>query len=351
MDGADIDFASAYRSLVPDADRDLVNARKLNFTALQKQITEPKRVLDLCRIALQGGEHRSGVAEWFSKTIKRKDPQFSLEHDKAEAARIASLLLRSRMTANDDFVALAVLVASRDGQRDFVDDALLLAARQQLVRTAERARRIVLNIPTPPLPRDLNSQLAGVASGDPNKIRSAIAAVDADLGRMMGFGGQLVSALATQQVTVARLAEELDMLWWHIGGWSELLSRPWSDLAHTTLPLVAGFDLGDLARTVAGPAGIEGILFRLLADDAHAEVDLVAAVSQIDKPTAGHLLNGLEIEFPDLLPVHTAVRLATVDPPNLASNFADSTGINDVSLGRWRMAVHSYRERALMRTL
>ena len=58
---------------------------------------------------------------------------------------------------------------------------------------------------------------------------------------------------------IVRLAEEVDMLWWCIGDWHELLDKPRTETAAGLRMVVSGIELGAMVRKLPGPYGAHGI--------------------------------------------------------------------------------------------
>ncbi len=54
------------------------------------------------------------------------------------------------------------------------------------------------------------------------------------------------------------------MLWWHVGGWSRLLDKPFAELDLGLAAVLAGVDMADMSRSAAGPAATPAILQGLL---------------------------------------------------------------------------------------
>ena len=276
MAGADFRFVEAYRRLAPAASRDIIETREKQHEELLLLLPDSmERVYDACRLAFQLPSNSGG---WFEDTVRESDSQCSIEHDGVEAGRIASLVLRDLMSRNNPHAALAVLVCFCSGRRTPVDAQLPIAARDA-VSTAARARRILStgdDLATVPS-EELTAALDAVnTSWSAETTRAAIAAVLSE--------SRNTSTNEAQQLLskgLVRLAEETDMLWWHVGDWSESLNRARTGLPDDAVGLVSGVELGDFVRDVPGPYGAYGILRRTLAQMADRQGHLKDVIHSI----------------------------------------------------------------------
>ncbi len=118
------DFMTAYRKLAPpDSQGSRGRPAKGAQPVAPASHHDAAASTTFVALAFQLEPHSPEVAAWLEPAIKEVDPQFSLEIDKAEAGRLASLLLQgltSRVGAQ--YSALAVLTASFCGKRSTVDD-------------------------------------------------------------------------------------------------------------------------------------------------------------------------------------------------------------------------------------
>jgi hypothetical protein len=138
---AEFDFIQSYRDLDPNASRDLIEARQKAHELLAASIKNMEQVYDLCRLAFLLEPHAATVTEWFEKPIRRFDPHFLVSKDKADAGRIASLLLRDRITRAESHVPLAVLNASFCGRRHSADGDVLTKEANEAFTAAVRKDR------------------------------------------------------------------------------------------------------------------------------------------------------------------------------------------------------------------
>lgn len=353
MAANEFNFIEAYRIASPQASRELVDARQKSHDKLYPIFVKSmERVYEACRLAFQLPQNTAGLAEWFEKTIKEFDPQFSMELDKAEAGRIASLLLRDLMFRGSPQCAFAVLICSFCGLRAPVDGELLPAARQAVTQSA-RERRIVLQERkiSAPSTKDLKAELDAMQqSWNQNTARAAIEAAASDFKNgLTKTAGSANDAHQALRGDVVRLAEEVDMLWWAIGDWSDLLDQPRANLHKETIGIVSGIELGNFVRNVPGPYGAYGILRRTLGKVSERKAKLKDAVSALGKD-ANKLARDLPQSAMAVFPVHAAIRLAVDQGADVwPAAFDQLVGsLKDGELTHFELAIQGFRERVLI---
>jgi hypothetical protein len=346
-------FLEAYRSAAPAETREVVEARRNAHENLFALVTKMDKVYDLCRIAFALPFDKETVSEWFEKTVKAADIHFSLGIDKAEAARLATLVLRDLAWRSGVQCSLASLVASYCGKREPGGGDLLGEAHEAISASASE-RRIVLADKkiTMPAAKDLKAELeAAETNFQGPTVRAALDAVSADLRdgatKMANAANDAAAALRSD---VTRLTEEVDMLWWHIGDWSELIGRPRSALAGPAIALASAAELGDLVRSIPGPYGAYGLLRRALAKAADTKTTLKSSIEGIEVDVLSKLRKPLPEGARMLFPVHAAINLAvergTTHWTETLEGLLGAIPAMEVSL--YELAVQAFRERLLI---
>jgi hypothetical protein len=186
------------------------------------------------------------------------------------------------------------------------------------------------------------------------------------LNRVSEESAEITKTLAKQLLTVVQplaaetltLREEVDMLWWHIGGWSRLLDRPFTDLDLGLAAVLAGVDLADMSRSAMGPAAAPAILQRTLAagrKTQNAKITINNAVEALSQGLFDRLkLDRRLSEVPEICPVLTAFAKANeIGPsPTWHATFARATKLEAKSaFAPLDLAMQAYRERLLLRAL
>src|SRR5262249_7023111 len=153
--------------------------------------------------------------------------------------------------------ALAVVTASFCGKRPTVDDNIVLvAAKDALAAEAELHRKLAsATIQVPPLALSPGA----IKALEPNpptpaSINGALDIVMKSASEALGaLAKQANEAIAANRTDTQRLTEEVDMLWWHLGDWSDLLGKARSKITGSAVPIVSGIELGSLVQRVPGP--------------------------------------------------------------------------------------------------
>jgi len=166
---------------------------------------------------------------------------------------------------------------------------------------------------------------------------------------------QLLSVLQPLAAETLTLREEVDMLWWHIGGWSRLLEKPFADLAPGLAAVLAGVDLADMSRSAVGPVAAPAILQRTLAagrKTQNAKITINNAVEALPQDLFDRLkLDHRLSTVPEICPVLTAFAKANeIGPgPTWHTAFAKATKLEAKSaFAPLDLAMQAYRERLLL---
>lgn len=347
-------FLEAYRTMVPTAAREVIEARLKSHDKLYPLIKNMERVYDLCRLAFQQPYDPVAVAEWFEKTVKDFDVQFSIELDKAEAGRIAALLLRDLIWRGSPHYAFAVLTTSYCGRRAPVGGSELLVAARDAVVESGKERRVVLADKKISFPagKDLKGELDAIqASPVGPTVRAGLDAMVSDL-RESGTKLAISSNDAFQSLKsdAVRLAEEIDMLWWHIGDWSELLDKPRGSVPEQAVAVMSGAELGGLVRQLPGPYGAYGILRRTVGKIADQKANLKSGIDAMDDADLKRAARTLPQCAMGLFPVHAAIKLAAERGPGNWSLAFDQavTDVQGFEISNYELAIQTFRERVLI---
>jgi hypothetical protein len=350
----EFDFIEIYRRMVPSASREVVAAREKAHRDLFPEVKTTERVYALCRLAFELPEEPNAIAEWFEKPIKNSDPHFSIKIDIAEAGRIAGALLRHLIADNDLQAALCVLSVSYSGKRAPVDAGdLLEASRDAIVKAGKRRG---MTFPSSklayPAGKPLDPEFAAIeGSFSGASVKAGIEAAVADLrGSSTRFAASANLAYQSLRNDAARLADEVDLLWWHLGDWSELLEKPRSQLLPPALALVCGADMGALVREMPGPYGAYGILRRTVGEFGDKTVRLDDAIDALDPIDIPRLACKLSPESSPVFPVHAAIKLATERGKGAWANafYEVAKDLKNVVVTHFDLSVQIYRERLLI---
>ena len=350
------DFIQAYRDLDANVSRELIDARQKGHQVLLAEITSMSRVYDLCRLAFLLEPHPLPVTEWFEKPIRGLDPHFLVNKDKAEAGRIAALLLRDRIIESGLNIPLAVLSASFCGKRHSADgDVLTREANEALVAAVRNQRNFVDATPVSrPKFKDITAELNALTAQNPlqgNTTKAAVeAAVQASENAITTLAQGVETSLSSGRGDVVRLAEEVDMLWWYLSDWHELLDKRRSAAAPATRMLASGIELGGLVQQPPGPYGAYGILRKISDTRSDGKTTLRAALGTLSEDDARKLSKDILPSAKSLFPVHVAVQsVAERGPAGWESEFVSAIlNVADVEISHFDLGIQAYRESVLL---
>lgn len=347
-------FSDVYRTLLPAAARDVVAAREAAHVEIYKQIKFTKQILDLCRLAF--GLNISAQSELGSllvTEVRKSDVQFSLTHDRAEASRIAALILSNRLAEGCTQDAIAVLAACFSGLRASADGDQLANQATACLAQKARARRVSLPNPTATYPKlqDRSALVTTMEQGiSPQSLKPLFDAIIAD-DRVGGDTlAKNVSAIMQSLLTEnQRLAEEVDLLWWHIGDWSECLHRPLGQVPEAGRGLIASVDLAAVIRVLPGPYGAMGVLRRSLGLEPDREMNLRESVEALTPEDLKEAYQ--QCTNTDILPVHTAVQLyLDRGRGQWEQHFEKACGVScDAPLSPYKIALQAFWESCLIK--
>lgn len=351
------DFADAFRDFLPMAERSLVEAR---VTALAKLSTEARqsveKIVGLTHIAygipLAEGEE---TGEWLQATIREKEAGFSLSRDSEDARMMSAIVLDSILQAgNYDRVATLILAATFAGQRRAPGTGALELAARDIFSDSARNRGLKFNTRISKGQwRDTSKAIASVATSfDATTVKTALDAVVAEARAAEERAIEKFNATLTQLTTEnIRLAEEVDLLWWHLGGWSYILKRPLDSIEATSLPFVIGSDVAQMVNNLPGPHGALGIIRKALGTSADEKQTIEATLKSVEPDDRTKLL--VSVRDKDVI-ASLNHGLALLDDETTADSFARTfqkrTALSsDAELTRFEIASQAYFERLFIK--
>jgi hypothetical protein len=253
-----------------------------------------------------------------------------------------------RLFARLPGAAIAVVNASFNGERT-VDLPMDLAglAKQALValskRKHERPNSNDLVIAAPKVDFEVSEEAMATMSveqwkGELDRLRVATAAAM----RSIVEGQNRVAKLLSHQIELGE--EELQMLWWLIGGQSGIADKPFANVDKVLKPLLFGQKLGEMTKVSPGPASVTAILSRAGVGDNGLKIQ--DAINAADTDWARRISESTRIS-PVTTPLHFALEKRVEIGANDAwqAIWASMTGLPaDTSLPPVKLAELFYRE-------
>ncbi|MBR1154618.1 GTPase-associated system all-helical protein GASH [Bradyrhizobium sp. JYMT SZCCT0428] len=348
------DFIVAYRELDAAAAREVVEARQKSFDKLWPTFKHMAQTYELCRLAFLLDPPET--LDWFEQPMREFDPHFVMKSDRQEAGRMAALLLRRDMEDGTSYIPLAVLCSSYCGRRHSADDDATTRRAAEAFAAAVRDHRVSDQSKLPSAPKlpaikaemdVLNESGANAVPGTAVKDAVAATLASAESG-IKALSNNVAESMSGIRFDVTRLAEEVDMLWWHIGDWHELLERPRSETGEAAKMMVSGIELGAMVRQLPGPFGAHGILRRTAGQQADAKTTLRTALKTISQEDAQKLVATVPASVRSLFPVHTAIQMFAAGASWEAEFTKAVPDVASVKISQFELGVQAFRERALI---
>ncbi|GAB5429292.1 MAG: hypothetical protein Devi2KO_27510 [Devosia indica] len=205
------------------------------------------------------------------------------------------------------------------------------------------------SITPPPLPnRDHSAALAKVSAGEADAMAGLITQVTA------GFRKDLNAQRDHQQAVLGAMEkfvtvqdEELQILWWLVGGRSKLLDVNFDKVPVDDRPFLLAMELAELTQTLPGPASLRGLLSR--AGVSGKKVSIAGAMT-----SAYDTLRRANKRTPSSVchPLHFAIgRMEEFEgSEGWAAGWAAACGIKgDATLSQIDLAELFYREELLLK--
>ncbi len=354
-------FADNYRAAGLTAGPDVLRTRQEPFDKLRKAI-DPRTAIDLTRLYF--GLHVPRGTDWFRDAFGEADASFSLVDNAREASVLAAGLLESATADGKIYAALAILTTAAAGLRQPpVRPDLIEAVRFAIQEKATSARQQTAADPKQvklPVASKASAELAAlIQTPDITKASTLLKQVSEESAEITkALANQVFAVVQPLAAQVQTLREEVEILWWHVGGWSRLLDKPFAELDIGLAAVLAGVDMADMSRSAAGPAAAPAIFQRTLAAGRKAKAAKIAIQNAVDALPEDQLdrlgLSEKLAAVPEICPVLTAYAKAREIGAGTAWHvaYAKATGLEaGAAFAPLELAMQAYRERLLLREL
>jgi len=344
-------FADQYKAAGLAPGPEIIKLRQTPFKKLRSDINI-STILDLTRMYF--GFPVPGGTDWFREAFESTDPSFTMLDNEREVAVLSACLLAAALSDGHVSAGLAPIVFSIGGRRtpsvcpEFIEEARqTLAIHSKDFRQQESVD--ISKIKSPVKSKVTAAIEAYSSAPELAKVSELINLVSNE-----SLATQVVSVVSPLAKQVNGLREEVNMLWWYIGGWSRVLEKPFSDLDIGLAALMAGIDLAHLAEGKSGPAAAPAILQRLVIDprgNGDKKISLESAVKALPKDVY-KLLNIPESigSTCDLCPVLAALYKAEeIGGKNWRATFNNVTRLKaGMLILPIELAIQVYRESLLL---
>ena len=292
-----IDLADIYGNAELSVDPDRFAGRKASVAAVAKG-ANTRTLLDLARIAFE--LHGGGATEAIVNAIRKSDPSFSAKTHARELRILAVGALETLTTGNLVNAAgiHAVLTLSACGQRSCDVDGHLVTRMEG----RRRSSAVILSNNSPRTDikvdefrfHDFDEELTAAVAVAPQggeKLRENFEAIFGTFEiSINNHEKSLVKEVQLRLEGVNRKIRdqqnEIDLLWWLIGGWSNQANAPLVSFDPAARALLVGIDLGWLSDQKGGPTAVTTLVERALGQIPKAKKD--SSLQQI--------IGGLELD-------------------------------------------------------
>lgn len=345
------DFIDAYKRLLPNETRETYQARLEAHAALLPSVGLKDRLATLVLLAFSLPLPPERDLEWMASEVRSRDGTFSIKTDHAERARIASLLLSASVDDGSSLTQLAIATASAFGTRAAADPELVGKALAALARHAEAPLRSTSStgLKFPELVDRKSDWEDLEASADiPIQVGTDVIADVETAGAK--FADDLNRILENNRTDTLRLTAEMDMLWWAVSDWSDLLGKERKKVG--SVPIVSGIELAEFVSMLPGPHGVAAILRRVLGASHEKQLRLSEAARQLKRDEFGKLLRAGAPAPAPIFPLLTYIAKLADGTPDSDADLVTLTGLDpkqEITLHQ--LAMQAYRERLLQRAL
>ena len=248
------------------------DARWDGIVSLLGEIDYPK--IEALLKLIVGGRNQPSDQELSAlyRPFTDEDPAFTTRDNNRETQILAGAALAALMEQTDmamgDAAALAVTTASFSGNRTLDLPFDLVDAAEYAITARGEENRTRCNIIETEEYMSTNVNLAeaeeqlGVGF-DPGFVLRAIGSVAKSVQQHLNT---IVLEHTRAMKVLDRLAtvqdEELEMLWWLVGEYSNGYDRPFADIDGEAKPLVIASDLADMTNVLPGATAVRGMLLR-----------------------------------------------------------------------------------------
>lgn len=351
------DFADAFREFVPTAERSLVEVRAETLAKLSKEAQQAEdKIVGLAHLAFDiplADDDQTG--DWLQATIREKEAGFSLNRDHNDARIMSAIVLDSILRVGDyQPAATLLLAASFSGRRRAPGEGELEIAARDIFSNSARTRGLKFDTRIAKVQwRETSKVTASIETNfDASTVKTAIETVATEAkaaeARAIQKFNMVLEQLTSENV---RLAEEVDLLWWHLGGSSFILGRSLDTVEATSLPFVIGTDVAEMVNSLPGPHGALGIIKRALGASADELQTIGATLEAVEPSDRGKLLSGAR-DKDTIASLHYG--LAALDDEATADSFPKMLKMRtaiaaDIELSRFEIAAQAYFERLFIK--
>jgi hypothetical protein len=336
------DFPSWYETL----EAGIGGKAATRWNGVAKAIAEAKAGDEeaLIRLAFKSARLKpeQAVANRIIESIRSGDPTFGTDAAEREIQILAASALVVQLKTST-FAGLALTTASMEGARKLDLPMDLIGMAENSV--SEHAKTTRARTKVKPIAAAIVDWSITEGQDTPTMLQSFHTAVNKAINLSTNrFNESLQQAKNQQELT----DEELQMLWWLIGGHTAS-GQPIADLQPDERPFIVGEELATRTVRHPGPLAITALLSRASLER-KTKIKVIEAVNAMDNAWCRKIVDTLTIS-PVTHPIHEAIRRRneTGAGPNWVKNWAAVCEIHENhALSPLRLSELFYRERLLL---
>jgi hypothetical protein len=350
-------FADWLRPVTFGHDRETMELRWQGTEATIKELDFPL-ALELVRLVFGRHFFSTESLDKFRQNFKSVDPTFRTSGNDQELQVLAGCVLAivcSDEAIEDNGVPLSIITASACGRRMPEVEINLVGMATERVRKDginARSRSSIPGIRIFNSQKNFESALTEFESNQGQGVPAAVNALKKIVSAVEGLSSSVQNEVKKSVALIQELVriqdEELQMLWWMVGGWSGMWNSPFADIESKARPILLAKEAAGLTEFLSEPPSLKSVFYRV-GIDASNRITIPDAVN-----ACGEHLKTL---VPNNMPC------ATIFPLHFAISRALETGADETWIGNWskvsgisekeeieplELALQTYREIKLM---
>ncbi|MBB5942855.1 GTPase-associated system all-helical protein GASH [Xanthomonas sp. 3307] len=314
---SNFDLADHYKAAGIIVLPEIFERRLKVFESLVDNV-DPDKFPDLVRMCFDLSSLKQ--VDWFLEAFRSEDPSFSSVDNAREFAILAAAILRALILSGNAEAALIVLTSSFNGAREpyittDVVQVALISLRNLSIADRKRARGALDTI-KPPAKSNVASTASGALQAQPDwAVAGNLIKQVAEEGHtsLRGLSSQVRRVIQGLEHQILDLRQEVDILWWHIGGYSRVLDLAFAEISPGLAAVLCGIDMADMSLTAEGPFAAQSLMQRTLSNAginlaSSTNLKSVAEGLQVDKASLLELDVVID-KFPDIFPLLSALNI------------------------------------------
>lgn len=354
-------FADWYQPVTFNHDREVIALRWNGVKAAIESIEDNSCILDIIQYVYGIPFKNHKNEEKFRQFFKDSDPTFIMKGNDKELLVLAGSLLALYCVGDEyewDIVPLSILTMSICGTKKPVVEIDLIGMASEAVFSAgieARKRPQIASLKKLSNKKTYEELATSIitAPQDWEKVSTATKS----LGAMVDTSVNALQASASSELekvykTLMLQDEELHMLWWMVGGWSNMWNSRFSDIDQSSRPILLAIEAAKMTEEKSEPPSLQAVFSRVEISS-KSKTPIPSAVNSCGAESLEKIkINS--VDYPSVFPVHFAIHraLETGADESWINGWSKATGVSkDIKIDSLALAVQVHRECKLMSIL